>query len=384
MINKNIHKIFTALSFLIPLVIYILTMAPTTSFWDCGEYIATSRILGVPHPPGSPLYLLLGNVFSNLPIFQDIGARINLISPIASAFSVMFLYLIIVYLIEEYRGKTKSLSDIMITYCSAFIGALTFAVTDSHWFNAVEAEVYSVSTFFTAIVAWMILKWSRDANNSWNIKYLLIIVYMFGLAIGVHLLNLLTLPFVALIIYFKKFKYSLKTFIITIIATLLSFVIIYLGIIKGIPDITSKTGNLFFTILFPLVIITSITINIIPKIDRSIAYFFSSLSIIIISILLLNTIFLQGTEDISYNKYNDLVDVQTKIDDADKEIYNLNKSLQAVDQYQSYDTKQKINDKINQRNLIVESYKSIYNNYLEFEENKSQLSFFQLILWHHP
>ena len=350
MINKNIHKIFTALSFLIPLVIYILTMAPTTSFWDCGEYIATSRILGVPHPPGSPLYLLLGNVFSNLPIFQDIGARVNLISPISSAFSVMFLYLIIVYLIEEYRGKTKSLSDIMITYCSAFIGALTFAVTDSHWFNAVEAEVYSVSTFFTAIVAWMILKWNRDANNSWNIKYLLIIVYMFGLAIGVHLLNLLTLPFVALIIYFKKFKYSLKTFIITIIATLLSFVIIYLGIIKGIPDITSKTGNLFFTILFPLVIITSITINIIPKIDRSIAYFFSSLSIIIISILLLNTIFLQGTEDISYNKYNDLVDIQTKIDDADKEIYNLNKSLQAVDQYQSYDTKQKINDKINQRN----------------------------------
>ena len=227
----------------------------------------------------------------------------------------------------------------------------------------------------------MILKWSRDANNSWNIKYLLIIVYMFGLAIGVHLLNLLTLPFVALIIYFKKFKYSFKTFIITIIATLLSFIIIYLGIIKGIPDITSKTGNLFFTILFPLVIITSITINIIPKIDRSIAYFFSSLSIIIISILLLNTIFLHGTEDISYNKYNDLVDIQTKIDDADKEIYNLNKSLQTVDQYQSYDTKQKINDKINQRNLIVENYKTIYNNYLEFEENKKQLSFLQLILW---
>ena len=84
-------------------------MAPTTSFWDCGEYIATSKILGVPHPPGSPLYLLIGNFFSNLPFLQDIGARVNLLSPIASALSVMFLYLIIVYLIEEYRGQTKKI-----------------------------------------------------------------------------------------------------------------------------------------------------------------------------------------------------------------------------------------------------------------------------------
>ena len=227
----------------------------------------------------------------------------------------------------------------------------------------------------------MILKWSRNAKDSWNIKYLLIIVYMFGLAIGVHLLNLLTLPFVALIIYFKKFKYNHKTFIITIIATLLSFIIIYLGIIKGIPDITSKTGSLFFTILFPLVIIISIIINVSPRIDRNIVHILSTLSITIISILLLNTVFINSSEDISYNKYNDLITMQAKIDDADKEIYNLNKSLQNSEQYQSYDTKQKINDKINQRNLIVENYKTVYNNYLEFEENKNQLSFFQLILW---
>ena len=381
MINKNINKILTAFSFIIPLVIYILTMAPTTSFWDCGEYIATSVILGVPHPPGSPLYLLLGNVFSNLPIFQDIGARVNLISPIASALSVMFLYLIIVYLIEEYRGKTKSTSDILINYFSAFIAALTFAVTDSHWFNAVEAEVYSVSTFFTAIVAWMILKWNRNADNSWNIKYLLIIVYMFGLAIGVHLLNLLTLPFVALIIYFKKFEYNFNTFLLTIFATLLSFVIIYLGIIKGIPDITSKTGNLFFTILFPIIIIASIAINVTPTVNKNITYFLSGLSITLISIVLLNTLFIQTAESISYSKYDDLINMQAKIDQADKEIYNLNKSLQKTDQYQMYDTKQKINDKINNRNLIVEDYKLVYNDYLEFEENKKQLSFFELFLW---
>ena len=100
MIYKNIHKALVGLSFFIPLIIYIMTMAPTTSFWDCGEFIATSVILGVPHPPGAPLYLLLGNIFSSLPTFTDIGDRVNLISPIASAFSVMFLYFIIVYLIE--------------------------------------------------------------------------------------------------------------------------------------------------------------------------------------------------------------------------------------------------------------------------------------------
>ena len=228
--QKNIHKIFIGLSFFIPFMVYFLTMAPTTSFWDCGEYIATSKILGVPHPPGSPLYLLIGNFFSNLPFLEDIGARVNLLSPIASALSVMFLYLIIVYLIEEYRGKTKTISDALITCCPAFIASLTFAVTDSHWFNAVEAEVYSVSTFFTAIVAWLIMLWSRNLEN-WNIRYLLIIIYMFGLAIGVHLLNLLTLPFVALIIYFKKFIFKPITFLITILITLLTFFIIYVGVV---------------------------------------------------------------------------------------------------------------------------------------------------------
>ena len=173
--------------------------------------------LGIPHPPGAPFYLLLGNIFSSFPIFNDIGAKVNFISPIASALSVMFLYLIIVYLIEEYRGKTKNNIDSIINYGSAFIASLTFAFTDSHWFNAVEAEVYSLSTFFTSIVVWMILKWSRNHNDNWNLRYLLIIVYMLGLAIGVHLLNLLTLPFILLIIYFKKFDFNIKTFLIPVI-----------------------------------------------------------------------------------------------------------------------------------------------------------------------
>ena len=105
--SKQINKIFTGLSFVIPLIIYCITMAPTTSFWDCGEFIACSVTLGVPHPPGTPLYLLIGNIFSHIPIFDDIGPRVNLISPIASALSVMLLYLIIVKLLIKFTDKEK-------------------------------------------------------------------------------------------------------------------------------------------------------------------------------------------------------------------------------------------------------------------------------------
>ena len=110
----KINNIIAFITLFISFLIYLLTMAPTASFWDCGEFIATSYIMGVPHPPGSPLYLLLGNLFSQITTFSDIGARVNLMSPISSAFSVMFLYLITVYLIEEFRGITGSYKDAII------------------------------------------------------------------------------------------------------------------------------------------------------------------------------------------------------------------------------------------------------------------------------
>ena len=170
--NMKNNQLMAILTFTISFVIYFLTMAPTTSFWDCGEFIATSVIMGVPHPPGTPLYLLLGNFFSQIPLFDDIGARVNFISVLVSALAVMFTYLISVQLIEEWRGKAKSITDQIINYGSSFVGAMTFAVTDSHWFNAVEAEVYSISTLFTTIVVWLILKWSKNHNKAGNYRYI--------------------------------------------------------------------------------------------------------------------------------------------------------------------------------------------------------------------
>ncbi|MCK4689953.1 MAG: DUF2723 domain-containing protein, partial [Candidatus Marinimicrobia bacterium] len=188
-------------------IVYMDTLAPTVSFWDCGEFIATSYTLGVPHPPGSPLFLLIGRLFSMLPISSDIAYRVNIISPIVSSLAVMFLFLIIVKLLKSW-GNPKTPLHKLAVYGGAFIGAMTFAFTDSHWFNAVEAEVYAFSTFLTAIVVWLILKWEEHADKPGHERYLLIIAYILGLALGIHLLNLLAVFFIALIIYFKKTKVS--------------------------------------------------------------------------------------------------------------------------------------------------------------------------------
>ena len=150
--DKKINRIIAAIIFFISFITYLKTIAPTTSFWDCGEFITCSYILGVPHPPGSPLYLILGRVFTLIPWAVDIGLRVNIISAITSAFSVMFTYLIIVQLIKLWRGAPRCLEDRFVLFASAIIGSFALAFSDSHWFNAVEAEVYSISLFFTTIV----------------------------------------------------------------------------------------------------------------------------------------------------------------------------------------------------------------------------------------
>ena len=215
----RLNRLIAAIIFLITFVIYFDTMSPTVSYWDCGEFIAVSHTLGVPHPPGSPFFLLLGRIFSMIPFNEDIAFRVNIISPIVSALAVMLLYLTIVKIVTHWRGKVENLTDVLIVFGGASVGALTFAFTDSHWFNAVEAEVYAFSTFFTAIVVWLILLWNEKADQSGHERYILIIAYMIGLATGLHLLNLLTIPFVTLIIYFRKYKLEWQSFSITVIIT---------------------------------------------------------------------------------------------------------------------------------------------------------------------
>jgi hypothetical protein len=230
-----------------------------------------------------------------IPFSPDIAFRVNLISVFVSALAVMLLYLIIVKVIAHWRGGIKENSDVIIAFGGALVGALTFAFTDSHWFNAVEAEVYSMSTFFTAIVVWLILHWSERAEEKGNERYILIIAYMIGLAIGIHLLNLLALPFIALIIYFRKQSFEWKSFLITIGITGVTFVIIHNGVIKGLPKLASEIG--IFGVVVAVLIVFGIMIWSIVNKQQLLSIVFTSMVLILIGYSSYTIIFIRSGQD---------------------------------------------------------------------------------------
>ncbi|MFQ5648894.1 MAG: protein O-mannosyl-transferase family [bacterium] len=252
--HKKLNRIIAAIVFAIAFVVYTATVAPTTSYWDCGEFITCSYILGVPHPPGAPLYILIGRVFSMIPFVQDIGLRVNMISVLMSALSVLFTYLIIVRLLRAWRGIPERVEERFILYAGGVIGALGFAFTDSFWFNAIEAEVYALSMFFTAIVVWLMLVWVEKADEPAGDKILLFIMYLIGLAIGVHLLNIVAWFSLCLIFYFKRFKVTLASFLWLGVASVSTFFVMYPGIVKGVPWVIERFSFLFLGVmaLFPV------------------------------------------------------------------------------------------------------------------------------------
>jgi transmembrane protein TMEM260 (protein O-mannosyltransferase) len=245
--SNNIVAIFV---FIFTTIIYTLTVAPTVSFWDCGEFIATAYKMSVPHPPGSPLFLLVGRMFTLLPFPADIGLRVNLISVFSSSITIMLLYLVIVHLVREWKGKLESREDWLTAISSGLVGAFTFAFTHSFWFNAAEAEVYAASMLFTALLIWLSLVWAEKSNERGNEKYLLMISYLVGLAIAVHLLNVLALPFVAMIYYYKRYEFKIQSFIVMTIITVVGMVLIYPGMVLWFPQIAEM--NLF---VFAMVIL---------------------------------------------------------------------------------------------------------------------------------
>ena len=209
-LDFRIQVITGSIIFLIAFIIYYITVAPTTSFWDCGEFIACSYTLSVMHPPGAPLYLIIGRVFSMIPFVHDIGLRVNMISVLVSSATVLFTFLVIMQLIKRWRGMPQNLEDRIILYTSSIFGALAFAFTDSFWFNAVEAEVYSASMLFTSLVVWLALRWGEYSEKKASILLIFFIFYLFGLAAGLHLLNILAFPFVLLIVYFHDNQSNLQ------------------------------------------------------------------------------------------------------------------------------------------------------------------------------
>jgi len=201
---------------LIACTVFVMTMEPTGSFWDCGEFISSCYKLQIPHPPGAPLFILLGRFF--IILFGDnplTAARgVNFMSAIASGLSILFLFWTITHfarkIVQNGNTAVEPTRNQLFTILSAgVVGALAYTFCDSFWYSAVEGEVYASSAFFTALVFWAILKWEHNADKPGSDKWIVFIFYMMGLSIGVHLLNLLTIPAIVMVYYFKRYKPTL-------------------------------------------------------------------------------------------------------------------------------------------------------------------------------
>ena len=234
--HARLNKIIAALVFVLSFGTYVMTLSDTVVFWDVGEFIASSYLLQVPHPPGSPLFLIVGKVFGMLPIYKDPAVRIHVISALCSALTAMFLYLSIVKLIAMWRPRTEDLFNKVTLYGAAAVGALSLTFSPTFWFNAVEAEVYGAAMFFIGFLVWLALRWNERADQPDHQRYVFLIAYMIGLSLGVHLLALMVIfPFL-IIVFFRRYEFSVRNYIIFGIIALGIFAVVYPGIVKVLPN----------------------------------------------------------------------------------------------------------------------------------------------------
>jgi hypothetical protein len=216
---KKWNTILGWFSFLIAFITYSLTVEPTVSFWDAGEYILTASKLQVGHPPGAPLFQMIGAFFSIFTFGNNelIGWMMNMMSAVSSAFTILFMFWTITLLLKKIVGNKAELSSqkAMAILGSGLVGSLAFTFTDSFWFNAVETEVYAMSTLIMSILFWLGLRWEQDMDKPRGNRWLILIAFVIGLSFGVHFMGLLTIPAIGLIYYFKNYKtITVKNFII--------------------------------------------------------------------------------------------------------------------------------------------------------------------------
>ncbi len=251
---KLLNNITGWVVFLVAAITYLLTIEPTVSFWDCGEFISSSNKMQIGHPPGAPFFMVIARFFAMFASGpEQVAMMINSMSALASAFTILFLFWTITFLAKHLIAKDGNYNvgnTIAILACST-IGALAYTFSDTFWFSAVEGEVYAFSSFFTAIVFWAITKWyDSDIEDPTSRRWILLIALMEGMAIGVHLLNLLTLPAIAFVVYYRKFKPQTSGrrfwgFMLTGIVSLLAIAVIMWGIIPGVAVVASKFELLF-------------------------------------------------------------------------------------------------------------------------------------------
>jgi len=241
---KKINNLVGWVVFFIATTVYVLTLEPTASFWDAGEFIASSYKLLVPHPPGAPFYLLVGRIFSMFAADPtQVAWWVNLLSALCSSFTVLFLFWTITILARKLlvqEGAELTPGNLLLIMGSGVVGALAYTFSDSAWFSAVEAEVYAMSSFFTAIVFWAMLRWEAKVGEAHSDKWLILIAYLVGLSIGAHLLNLVTIPALAFVYYFRLYKPSFWGGLAAFLVSALIVVAILWGIIPGLPSVAGS------------------------------------------------------------------------------------------------------------------------------------------------
>ena len=246
---KTLNNIFGWLTFLIAAITYCTTVEPTASFWDCPEFILSGNKLEVGHPPGAPFFMLTANLFSSFAEPQQVAYMVNIMSALLSAAGILFLFWTITHLVRKLivADSTKITNSQIITIIgSGLVGALAYTWSDTYWFSAVEGEVYGYSSLFTAAVFWLILKWEEQADSSHSDRWLVLIAYLVGLSIGVHLLNLLCIPAIVLVVYFKKKpNASVKGAFLALVLSALMVAAVLYGIVPGVV----KVGG-WFELLF--------------------------------------------------------------------------------------------------------------------------------------
>ena len=247
---KLINNVLGWVVFLIASTVYLMTMEPTASFWDCGEFISSAYKLEVGHPPGAPFFMLTANLFTQFASDPSkVAVMVNTMSALFSGLTILFLFWSITHLARKIiveDDKMMCLGQMITIMGCGLVGSLAYTFSDTFWFSAVEGEVYAYSSLFTALVFWLILKWEEAADRPHADRWIVLIAYLMGLSIGVHLLNLLCIPAIVLVYYYKKFPNP--TMKGTLIALLVSFAIVGLmmyGVVQGLVEVCG-----YFELLF--------------------------------------------------------------------------------------------------------------------------------------
>ncbi|NTW33359.1 MAG: DUF2723 domain-containing protein, partial [Bacteroidetes bacterium] len=281
---KNLNNIFGWGVGIAASIIFILTAEPTASFWDCGEFIACAYKLEVGHPPGAPTFNLLGRIvslFANGDVTM-VAKLINYLSAVCSGLSVMFLFWIITFMAKKFYGKNEeelNEGTMYAVFGAGLVGAMSLAFCDSFWFSAVEGEVYSMAAFFTTLIFWCATKWEREADEQNSYRWIILVGFLIGLSIGVHLLNLLAIPAMGYIYYFKKHKPTFKGILLTTIISMGVTGIIMSLIIPQIVNLFAKfellfvnsfglpfnSGTIFFAVLIVALIFLGLRFSIKKK-----------------------------------------------------------------------------------------------------------------------